>query len=321
MTAKLELKTASGGKVILDPTDTAVDRTLTLPALSGSFVTADTSGNVGIGVAPSTDWRTSDRKQLQIVGGSVSAGETFTALFANVVLDPDAVTKYLYNGTASSYSLSSAGHIWSTAASGTAGNTVTIIERARIDSSGNFLMGTASQLFTGYNQARLCIDTGGNLYNALKARVNGTNQVCYFGGSTVDNYLFAVMTNTAENIVGTISVTSTATAYNTSSDYRLKEDIQPVLNPIDRLMQLKPINFAWKVDGTRVDGFLAHEAQEVVPEAVTGTKDAVDADGNPEYQGIDQAKLVPLLTAALQELNAKVDAQAAEIAALKGETL
>jgi hypothetical protein len=80
-------------------------------------------------------------------------------------------------------------------------------------------------------------------------------------------------------------------------------------------MDLKPVNFAWKVDGSRVDGFLAHEAQAVVPEAVTGEKDAVDADGNPKYQGIDQSKLVPLLTAALQEalteiasLKARLDA-------------
>jgi hypothetical protein len=79
----------------------------------------------------------------------------------------------------------------------------------------------------------------------------------------------------------------------------------------ERLMDLKPVNFAWKVDGSRVDGFLAHEAQAVVPEAVTGEKDAVDADGNPKYQGIDQSKLVPLLTAALQEA-------LTEIVSLKG---
>jgi hypothetical protein len=115
------------------------------------------------------------------------------------------------------------------------------------------------------------------------------------------------------NNVGNISVTSSATAYNTSSDYRLKEDWQPMQGAITRLNQLKPVNFAWKVDGSRVDGFLAHEAQEVVPECVTGTKDAVDAEGKPEYQGIDQSKLVPLLTAALQEAVAEINSLKARL--------
>jgi len=150
------------------------------------------------------------------------------------------------------------------------------------------------------------------------------------------------------SLAGTISCSPTATAYNTSSDYRLKEDWQPMSGSIDRLKNLKPVNFAWKADGSRVDGFLAHEAAEVVPEAVTGEKDAVEAIGNvtdaegavvqenvpepaelaegqtwtktedrPVYQGIDQAKLVPLLTAALQEAVSKIEALETRIAALE----
>jgi hypothetical protein len=118
--------------------------------------------------------------------------------------------------------------------------------------------------------------------------------------------------------------------YNTSSDYRLKEDLQLMSGASDRVLALKPINFAWIHHGERVDGFLAHELAEVVPEAVVGTKDAMrdeeyevtaavlDADGMvvteavmgtrsvPDYQGIDQSKLVPLLTAALQEALNKI---------------
>ena len=121
-------------------------------------------------------------------------------------------------------------------------------------------------------------------------------------------------------------------AYNTSSDYRLKTDAQPMTGATDRLKQLNPVNFEWIADGTRVDGFLAHEAQAVVPEAVTGTKDAMrdeeyevtpevtDDDGNvvtkavmgtrsvPDYQGIDQSKLVPLLVATIKELEARITA-------------
>jgi hypothetical protein len=108
--------------------------------------------------------------------------------------------------------------------------------------------------------------------------------------------------------VGSITTTNTATAYNTSSDYRLKENVTAVTDGITRLQQLKPSRFNFIADpGQTVDGFIAHEAQDVVPEAVTGAKDAVDADGNPVYQGIDQSKLVPLLTAALQEAIAKIE--------------
>jgi hypothetical protein len=142
------------------------------------------------------------------------------------------------------------------------------------------------------------------------------------------------------SFVGTISTTSSATAYNTSSDYRLKENVTLLTGATDRLKQI-PVhrfNFIAGPDHT-VDGFLAHEAQAVVPECVTGTKDEVevwkegdelpdgvsvndnklDEDGNtiPVYQGIDQSKLVPLLTAALQEAIGRIETLEAEVAALK----
>jgi hypothetical protein len=148
---------------------------------------------------------------------------------------------------------------------------------------------------------------------------------------------------TSGSIVGSIYTTGSATSYNTSSDYRLKTDAQPMTGASARVQALNPVNFEWIVDGTRVDGFLAHEAQAVVPEAVSGTKDAMrdeeyevtpavlDDDGNvvteavmgtrsvPEYQGIDQSKLVPLLTAALQEALTKIDAMETRLAALEAE--
>ena len=108
--------------------------------------------------------------------------------------------------------------------------------------------------------------------------------------------------------VGTITTTLSATAYNTSSDYRLKENVVPLTGAIDRLKQLPVHRFNFIVEPDKtVDGFIAHEAQAVVPECVTGTKDEVDAEDNPVYQGIDQSKLVPLLTAALQEALQKIE--------------
>jgi hypothetical protein len=109
-------------------------------------------------------------------------------------------------------------------------------------------------------------------------------------------------------LVGNINVTSTATAYVTSSDYRLKENVVPISDASSRLLQLKPSRFNFIAEPDRVvDGFLAHEVQDIVPESICGEKDGVDADGNPVYQGIDQSKLVPLLTAALQEALQKIE--------------
>ena len=108
--------------------------------------------------------------------------------------------------------------------------------------------------------------------------------------------------------VGSVTVGVSSTAFNTSSDYRLKENVTPISDGITRLKTLKPYRFNFKDDTTKpvVDGFFAHEVT-AVPEAVTGTKDEVDADNNPVYQSIDQSKLVPLLVAAVQELIGRVE--------------
>jgi hypothetical protein len=103
--------------------------------------------------------------------------------------------------------------------------------------------------------------------------------------------------------VGSISVTTTATAYNTSSDYRLKQNVEPMVGGLAKLAALAPVTFEFKAEpNVKVDGFLAHEVQAVVPQAVTGEKDG------EEMQGLDHSKLVPVLVAAVQELSAKVAA-------------
>ena len=107
-------------------------------------------------------------------------------------------------------------------------------------------------------------------------------------------------------LVGSIASSTSATAYNTSSDYRLKENVTAISDGITRLKTLKPYKFNFIGDSKIIDGFLAHEVT-AVPEAITGTKDGVDSDNNPIYRGIDQSKLVPLLTAALQEAVAKIE--------------
>ena len=109
--------------------------------------------------------------------------------------------------------------------------------------------------------------------------------------------------------IGKIVMSNSGVAYNTTSDYRLKENVVDMTGAVDRVKQLLPKRFNFKNDAEiTVDGFLAHEAQTVVPESVTGNKDEVDANGDAVYQGIDQSKLVPLLVGAIKELTARIEA-------------
>ena len=119
-------------------------------------------------------------------------------------------------------------------------------------------------------------------------------------------------------LVGRITTDGSATAYVTSSDYRLKENVNYNFDATTRLKQLKPARFNFIADANKtVDGFLAHEVQEIIPEAISGKKDAVDEKGNISPQGIDQSKLVPLLTKALQEAIAKIEQLEARLTALE----
>jgi hypothetical protein len=108
--------------------------------------------------------------------------------------------------------------------------------------------------------------------------------------------------------VGSIDTSGSATSYNTSSDYRLKNTIAPMTGALAKVALLKPCTYKWNVDGSDGEGFIAHELAEVVPQCVTGEKDAVDENGKIKPQGIDVSFLVATLTAAIQELKAEFDA-------------
>ena len=117
---------------------------------------------------------------------------------------------------------------------------------------------------------------------------------------------------------GNITIGTSATAYNTSSDYRLKENQVAISDGITRLKTLKPYRFNFKKDPkVTVDGFFAHEVSPIISNAVFGEKDGVDDNGDPKYQSIDHSKLVPLLTAALQEAITKIETLETKVAALE----
>jgi hypothetical protein len=156
--------------------------------------------------------------------------------------------------------------------------------------------------------------TSSNLINTIVARNNfGGIDIALITGVSPgpSSGIYNINTSTGTYIGGILTnSTNTGVIYSTSSDHRLKTDLEKLTGALDRLSALPVHRFKWvgHPAAPKVDGFLAHEAQAVVPEAVTGTKDAVDADGKPIHQGIDQSKLVPLLVAAVQELAARVAA-------------
>jgi hypothetical protein len=186
-------------------------------------------------------------------------------------------------------------------------------ERMRITQAGAVLFARTSLGLTTPG-AGFIANTGG-VYGEIVQSNNGV-ACLYLSQNFNSGTQTAVDLRFNNTQVGTINVSSSATSYNTSSDYRLKENVVSLIGAIDRVNQLQVHRFNFIADSDKtVDGFLAHEAQAVVPEAINGTKDEVDADGNPVYQGIDQSKLVPLLTAALQEAIAKIESLEARLTA------
>jgi hypothetical protein len=171
----------------------------------------------------------------------------------------------------------------------------TAAESARFTPSGQLVFGSTAEYTDG------TIGTPSLQINSISGSYVGTVAI-----ANVATAVSQIAFRNPNGLVGSISTSGSATLFNTSSDYRLKEDVQPLFGASDRVLALNPVNFAWKVDGNRIDGFLAHEAQAVVPDAVMGQKDEVNADGEAVYQSIDHSKMVPLLTAALQEALTKI---------------
>jgi len=178
--------------------------------------------------------------------------------------------------------------------------------RGTFDSNGNLLLNTT----TVRNSARFTID-----YNGASAQGLVLNNTDTGAASQLAMQFYRGAT---PSVVGQITTTNSATAYVTSSDYRLKENITPITGALAKVQALKPVTYKWKIDGSDSDGFIAHELAEVCPQAVYGEKDAVNADGDIVPQGIDTSFLVATLTAAIQEQQALITQLQADVAALKG---
>ena len=292
----------------------------------------DTSGNVGIGT-------TSQNEKLVVNGAvrstnnAVSATATADSGVFYFVPTADAPSdpRTILQGVGTAGVGASIAFLTGTSASNS--------ERMRIDSSGAVLVNTTSTSSQGKKLVVTDSQSGTN-----EGVIKFENSASSAGGRVITcntNYAGTVIAFDKSNTgVGTISVTASNTAYNTSSDYRLKENIAPMTGALAKVALLKPVTFKWKIDGVNDEGFIAHELAEVKPNCVTGAKDATyeqeyevtpavkDQQGNittpavmgtrtvPAYQGVDTSFLVATLTAAIQETKALIDTQAETINAL-----
>jgi hypothetical protein len=258
----------------------------------------DSSGNVGIGTS-------SPGYQLHVA----RAGSTYIRVSSTDVGSGTG----LWTTNATNAYLIGAG-----AASGGSGlefrDVTNSTTRMILNSSGNLLVGTTSTI-PGYTNTDTGVAISPNGISAFSR--SGEDFTMTVNNNTGSTY-YLISFRAGGSFVGQITSNGTTTTYNTGSDYRLKENIAPMTGALAKVAKLKPVTYTWKSNGSDGQGFIAHELQEVAPDAVSGEKDELDADGNPRYQGIDTSFLVATLTAAIQEQQALIQQLQADVAALKG---
>jgi hypothetical protein len=277
----------------------AGDGTLTVSAPSGvSSVTATspivnngTSANVNLGMIANAYYPYTGNPAGYVTSSALSSASVNFA--ANAGSASTATTATYLNG--------STARDWSTLAT---------------SSPTTNIYGTTYRTSSTGAAAVTCIHSAGSNTGAplVIARTNTGNT----GGIAGTGIAFAFGANVISGAAINID-SSSAVSYLTGSDYRLKDNITPISGALDRVLNINPVSFVYKANSSTVyEGFIAHELAPLAPYAVNGQKDAIDEEGNPVYQGVDQAKLVPLLAAAIRELSAQVTTLTAEVEALKG---
>ena len=251
----------------------------------------DSSGNVGIGTS-------SPSAKLQVY----SSG-------SNAILNTSLTDNPIYSLSADGYATAE----------------YSIDRAAGIKLGGT---GAIPLIFSTNSTERMRISSGGNLYLGLTAPSSATKAAINWNSSTEEGLVLKstsatfttspiLFLNNVNGLSGFIGQATSTVSYNTSSDYRLKENVAPMTGALAKVAALKPVTYTWKADGSAGQGFIAHELQAVVPDCVTGAKDAVDENGNIRPQGVDTSFLVATLTAAIQEQQAIISAMEARLAALE----
>jgi trimeric autotransporter adhesin len=296
-------------------------------AVGNNSLRSNTTGGVNTAVGASALFANTTATRNTAVG--YIAGSALTTGSANAVLGDNALkTATTAEGCVAvgTYALAAANGTHNTAVGAGSGELITTGTKNSIlgrynGNQGGLDIRTLSNrivLSDGDGNPRGIFDSDGSFYVGLTPPPgyggNAAYVITYLGSTRPAMRLYDTLTGSTPstvinfvrngNSVGQIFTTDTATSYVTSSDYRLKENVQPMTGALAKVSQLKPCTYTWKSSGSAGQGFIAHELQEVVPEGVYGEKDGVDKDGNPEYQGIDTSFLVATLTAAIQEQQA-----------------
>jgi hypothetical protein len=309
-------------------------------------VTIDTSQNVGIGTTSSVNGLSVYKYGTQWTGNTVN---TYPVPAGNVYIQTNTIsgqdnwigTTGTYGTTTGSANLllqanlnntnQQAGNYIGSEATGsgaaaltfgrmiggaTTGSNATKSEAMRINSSGNLLIGTTTD---NYGKLQIVQGASGGAAIFQNGSQNDLFQMYGNRGGSSGSAMYVVPMFFGDTTLrGGIYWNGSSIQYNTTSDYRLKENIAPMTGALAKVQALKPCTYTWKETGLNGQGFIAHELQELIPEAVTGEKDAIDANGNIIPQSVDTSNLVATLTAAIQELKAELDATKAEVQALKG---
>jgi hypothetical protein len=247
-------------------------------------MTLDASGNLAVGTTTADAFGT-NYKTVTLQGAGTNTGGVYVSRTSD-----SSINMYVGTGNSTSFVRTSTNHPLTFWTNDT--------ERARITSGGDLLVGKTDPSY----------DVNGIALLPTQARFTAANTNPLIILRNGSDGTVADFWRGGTGIVGSISITTTSTAYNTSSDYRLKDNQQPLTGSGAFIDALQPKTWEWKTDGSRGVGFIAHEVQEVSPGSVVGTKDAVDEEGKPVMQAMEygSAEFIANIVAELQSLRARV---------------
>ena len=267
----------------------------------------DSSGNLGLGVTPSA-WSVGKAIELGGVGAALWNAGTAGDIFLTSNAYYNAGWKYAATNASTYYEQNAGIHKWSNAPSGTAGNTISFTQAMTLDASGNFILGNTTN--SSYGTVRAYIESVGEAV-AIKSTGGATTVPLGIWNTASSGTINLIkFFYSAGTIVGSITTNGTLTTYNTTSDYRLKNNLAPLTGSGEFIDALQPKTWDWAQDGSKGVGFIAHEFAEVSPNSVSGEKDAVDAKGKPVYQSMQasSAEIIANLIAELQSLRKRLAA-------------
>ncbi|NDB58081.1 tail fiber domain-containing protein [bacterium] len=330
MASSINASTSGAGGLITTADNTGI---LNLQTASTTAVTVDASQNVGIGTtSPDTKlsvYASGGTSQFRVGNNTnyywdISRDNATTGALTFKNYNADTLTERMRITSSGQLLLSSnPSQLWF-------GDTSTGSFLQGTNTGGYLVFGTSGTEYMRLAGNNLCIrQTSNSGGEVLGINGNGDTQIGLYC-STSSLYTQINFRN-SNGVVGTVRTTGTSTQFNTSSDYRLKENVAPMTGALDKVMQLNPVTFTWKTDGLPGQGFIAHELQAIVPDAVGGEKDATrvikkeNEDGTiieetvPDYQGVDASFLVATLTAAIQEQQTIINDLKARIETLEAK--